>query len=296
MHQVKKFKTSQVSEAVQYFDEFGYAVFRDAFSVAQGNAFWADVEHHIANNQKLTYSLYGKIYQGTEVPLDGKKLPRIVDLIDHSKLAQDLALATPITTFLRALYGTAPVCLQTLTYKFSSEQGEHSDKTLVSPGYAFDYDRETLVASWIALESSNENNGALVIYPGSHKHKKRGFDEGFDDDYGRYMGYLKDWLKDSGFPPVTFMADRGDILFWHGDLVHAGGRIKGDLNGEVPTRKSLVCHYARIPKSTESRDPKWRKLPARDGEYFQHTDVGEFRQFRPALTDQVKSLWSRLLR
>jgi ectoine hydroxylase-related dioxygenase (phytanoyl-CoA dioxygenase family) len=76
-------------------------------------------------------------------------------------------LAPVITRFLTRWYkGRRPTCLQTLTYKFSSEQGAHSDKKLVDPPQAYDYDRETLVASWFALEPSSLKNGALIIYPG----------------------------------------------------------------------------------------------------------------------------------
>lgn len=268
MHQIKKFDLHQLADAIAYFAENGYVVFRDAFSAQQGEAFWADVERHIAGNEKLTYSLYGQLYEGTNVPLDGKKLPRIIDMESHSPLSRAMALAPSITAFLRVLYGSPPICLQTLTYKYSSEQAAHSDKTLVAPPYAHDYDRETLAASWLALEPANESNGALVIYPGSHKLPKRGYTDGFDGDYGRYTDYLHEWLEANGFAPVSFIAERGDVLFWQGDFVHAGGRI-ALANGPVPTRKSLVCHYARVPSWVPSRDPGWLKRPAHGGGYFQ---------------------------
>lgn len=268
MHQIQKFATWAVAEALPYFHQHGYVVFEDAFSAAEGDAFWADTEQQIAHNSKLTYSLYGQLYEGLDVPLEGRKLPRIIDLESHSAHARDLALAPTIVQFLRALYGGPPTCLQTLTYKYSSEQAAHSDLTLVAPPYAHDYDRGSLAASWLALEPSGDSNGALVIYPGSHKLAKRGFYDGFDNDYGRYVRYLEDLMASHGLQAQSFHARRGDVLFWHGDFVHAGGAIRAAAD-PVPTRKSLVCHYTAMPADVPSRDPVWVKRMHRGGAYFQ---------------------------
>jgi ectoine hydroxylase-related dioxygenase (phytanoyl-CoA dioxygenase family) len=269
-HPIRRFGVDQIEDAFKYYGEFGYCVFDNAFPVQLGEDFWSDVEHQISTNERLTYSWYGQLHEGRSVPLEGRRLPRIVDIESHSKYARELLLAPTISRFLQHLYGEQPTCLQTLTYKFSSEQGAHSDKTLVTPPCAYDYDRETLAASWIALETSDESNGALIIYPGSHKRPKRGFYDGFDNDYGRYTEWLYQWLAEHGYEATAFQAKPGEILFWHGDFVHAGGPILATTE-EPPTRKSLVCHYARIDPRTPSRDPRWTRIKIRGGSYFQKT-------------------------
>jgi hypothetical protein len=148
-HEVKRFHVTQIAEAVDYYDKHGYVVFTNAFSRQVGFQFWQDVEQQIAENDLLTYSWYGQFYSGRHAPLEGKKLPRIIDIESHSDFAAKLLMAPVISSFLSAVYqGVEPTCLQTLTYKFSSEQGAHSDKTLVAPPCAHDYDRESLTAAW----------------------------------------------------------------------------------------------------------------------------------------------------
>jgi ectoine hydroxylase-related dioxygenase (phytanoyl-CoA dioxygenase family) len=161
----------------------------------------------------------------------------------------------------------APTCLQTLTYKYSSEQGAHSDKKLVSPPQAHDYDRESLVASWFALEPSSVENGALIVYPGSHRIPKPPLTWELKYDYAAYVHAMDKLCRDNGCEPEAFEADAGDVLFWHSDFVHAGGPIMS-TSAEPPTRKSLVCHYARLRRWTRSRDRIHLRVRSGGGSYF----------------------------
>lgn len=281
-----KYKTTEIGAAVEYFDRFGYVVFKDSISQDIIDGFWSDVERAIQSNDHLTYTMYGQIYTGTNVPLDGKKLPRIIDIESHVAQSRRLMLAPVVRRFLRRWYkGVAPTCLQTLTYKYSSEQGAHSDKLLVAPPQAHDYDRETLVASWFALEASSHRNGALVIYPGSHRVPKPDLAWELENDYAAYARALDTLCRENGCEPEVFEADPGDLLFWHGDLVHAGGPITAQ-EPEPPTRKSLVCHYAALPGATPSRDPAQLRVRYGRGYYFHK------RAFLP--TDWISRLRRRL--
>ena len=265
---MRKFAATDIEPAAAYFDRWGYAVFENAFDPEDDRRFWDAVEAAIQHNQQLTYSMYGQLYSGASVPLDGKKLPRIVDIESHAPETAPLMLAPLVTTFLKRLYkGLAPTCLQTLTYKYSSEQGAHADKLLVSPPQAPDYDRETLAAAWFALEASNAENGALIIYPGSHRVPKPDDSWNLQHNYRAYAEGLDALCRGAGCPPEMFQAAPGDILFWHADLVHAGGPITSDAP-QPPTRKSLVCHYAALPIWRRSRDPQLLRVRYGDGTYF----------------------------
>jgi len=153
-------------------------------------------------------------------------------------------------------------CLQTLTYQYSSQQRAHSDLFLVDPPWVGGYERSTLAASWIALEDADERNGALLIYPGSHLLEKRTL-ESFAGNYPDYATYLEQLCESNGIEARSFCARRGDILFWHGDFIHAGGEI---LDADA-SRFSLVSHYARVPADKASATVDRRK---------QQTDTGFF--------------------
>lgn len=266
-HVVKKFDVDQVKDAFSYFQENGYVVFRNSFDVEEGERFWSDVENALNDGTPLKFSHYGTIYTNPDVPLEGFKIPRIIDAETHIESARKMMLHPIVRSFLREAYnGQEPTCLQTLTYKYSSEQGAHSDKSLVAPPYASSYDRESLTASWFAIEASDERNGALIIYPGSHRLKKRPIHDGFGDDYGAFVQHCIDVCSEAGCKPVSFRAEPGDVLFWHGDFVHAGGPILAAH--QQPTRRSLVCHYASIPDSKDSDDPSWERVPFEGASYF----------------------------
>jgi hypothetical protein len=266
-HVMRKFDVHEISGAVSYFQAHGYVVFRNAFEVSEGEQFWSDVEAALVNGAPLKFSLYGNIYTNPDVPSEGFKLPRIINAESHIESARMMMLHPIVRSFLRAIYeGNEPTCLQTLTYKYSSEQGAHSDKSLVAPPYAGRYDRNTLTASWFAIEAADESNGALIIYPGSHRLAKRSIQDGFGDDYGSFVQHCINVCLEAGSRPLSFRADPGDVLFWHGDFVHAGGPIIA--TDRQPTRRSLVCHYASIPDHEDSDDPNWERVPFRGASFF----------------------------
>lgn len=242
------------SELLAHFMERGYVVLPGALDSDSIDRFWDDVETQIEHNPELTFAMYGQILKNRDVQgrvMQNREVLRIIDLEDHVQRARDLMLSPPVTGFLSAYYDEVPTAIQTLTYKYSSQQGAHSDLHLVSPptvgAYYF---RESLAAAWFACEDADEQNGALVIYPGSHRLLKKPL-QCFGDDYAAWVAYLDRLCRDHGCAPEVFRARKGDVLFWHGDLVHAGGRIL-DLQR---TRKSFVVHYARVPESMSSPSP-----------------------------------------
>lgn len=264
--EIRRFEPNELADAHAYFRAEGFVVFRNAFALEVAERFWNALESGIAGGMPLTFSQYGNLYTNPEVPEGVRGLPRIIDVEDHLEIAHQLMLCETVRAFLEEAYGAPPTCLQTLTYKYSSEQGAHSDKTLVSPPCAPNYDRETLTAAWFALQPSNRANGALVVYPGSHRVPKRGFTEGFSD-YGVYTAYLEELCITHGCLPTVFTANAGDLLFWASDFVHAGGAIEAE-GPELPTRRSLVCHYARLPGWQPSLDKRYIRQPLADASFF----------------------------
>jgi len=236
---------SSMHDKLEFFEKNGYVIFEDSINETFLQNARNDLQSTIKENHDdikcVRYSAAGKISDfGLEDVFSEFNIVRITNIEQYSSMFRELALSDVICDFLGEYYLKKPTLLQSLTYAFSSHQGEHSDYHLVSPPWAGDYDRPTLAAAWFALEDADAGNGALIIYPGSHKIKKRLLQE--FESYGAYVDYLKELMVSHGIEPVTFTAKAGDVLFWHGDFVHAGG-IATDRQR---SRFSYVCHYARI--------------------------------------------------
>jgi ectoine hydroxylase-related dioxygenase (phytanoyl-CoA dioxygenase family) len=239
------------------FDQLGYAILRGAIGNEDLQAFQAEFDCALAERRPLRLRLPDQSLATLDQLETGDiGSSRMIDIECHLESARQLILHPRIAEFFHDLAITPVTCIQTLTYLYSSQQGAHSDLYLVSPPWVGPYDRGTLVASWIALEDADESNGALVIYPGSHRLQKKRLKEDFDGRYGEYVTYLQNLCAAAGIEPELFCAKRGDVLFWHGDFVHAGGRILEPGK----TRFSLVSHYAWTdPKAPARRDDRVKR-------------------------------------
>ena len=250
---------NKIDEKILFFKKNGYVVFEQIIPHNLINNFLQDFESVLRKNKPLKVNLLEENISFKDIESERErrkyiKFGRFIDLEKYSSLCKELIFYPEISNFLTTLYqGNKPTNLQTLTYKYSSQQGEHSDKYLVSPDWAGGYNRNTLTAAWIALEDADESNGALIIYPGSHliSDKKR-LREDFDNNYARYVQYCRDICQQNNLQPEYFYAKKGDVLFWHSDFIHAGGSVKN----WAKTRFSLVCHYADIKDNCNSLSRK----------------------------------------
>jgi hypothetical protein len=236
---------------VARFEQDGYVIFENVIEPGLMDQAKDELRRTISDNHDdiecVRYSTKGTLSDFNLTDIFSEfNIVRITNVEQYSALFRDLALSGVARRFLGDYYAAPPTLLQTLTYAYSSHQGEHSDLHLVSPPWAGGYNRATLAAAWFALEDAGPENGALVIYPGSHKIAKRKLDE--FASYGDYSAYLKELMQSHGIAPKVFQAKAGDVLFWHGDFVHAGG-IASDRNR---SRFSFVCHYANIGAASET--------------------------------------------
>jgi ectoine hydroxylase-related dioxygenase (phytanoyl-CoA dioxygenase family) len=111
-----------------------------------------------------------------------------------------------------------------------------------------------LAAFWIPLEDIHTDSGPLVYYRGSHDVSKVGFFDwgsGYINNFDRfnskeqvssYAKFLELKVKDMNFKPLYFLPKKGDLLIWHGALIHGGSPIK---NRNL-TRKSFVGHFTSL--------------------------------------------------
>jgi len=134
---------------------------------------------------------------------------------------------------------------QTIAAHKGSQQLAHSDAIHMST-YPLGY----MAAAWIACEDIHPDCGPLFYYPGSHRldyvlSREIGMapQDNANDQYrhyvDRYEPLIGARIRDLGLQPRVFTARKGDVLFWHHNLLH-GAIPRRDL---ALSRKSIVCHY-----------------------------------------------------
>ncbi|XP_069703083.1 phytanoyl-CoA dioxygenase, peroxisomal-like [Periplaneta americana] len=96
---------------------------------------------------------------------------------------------------------------------------------------------DRIVAVWTAMEKVNEDNGCLVVIPGSHKgellpHDYPKWEHGANKAFHQVEGY-------EDHPLVPLHMEKGDTVFFHPILIHGS-----DINKTKGFRKAISCHYA----------------------------------------------------
>jgi hypothetical protein len=139
------------------------------------------------------------------------------------------------------LLGRAARPFAAINFMSGSQQHLHQDMAVFHI-YPHDY----LVGAWIACEDISPESGPLVLHAGSHR---AGMFPGFPDypqtnlrtaDGDTTRAY-EAWIDDvaTRHPRHEFLAKKGDVLFWHGMLLHGGAPV---LRRGI-SRKSMVLHY-----------------------------------------------------
>lgn len=163
---------------------------------------------------------------------------------------RNVIFANPVTRFLRLIFERPALASQTLGFYRGSGQSYHQDSAYVP----YSLPRQ-FVASWIALEDVVVGAGELqywvgshkalpeYTYPGGHRNVSESVRCGADEASisTAVEAHVKQIVEQAGNRQLkreTFLARRGEVLFWHADLAHGGAAIS--LNR---TRKSVVTHY-----------------------------------------------------
>ena len=165
----------------------------------------------------------------------------------HCKVPEIAALQRDpkVLAWTDLLFGRRTVPFQSIIGHAGSQQAAHSDSIHMTT-YPLGY----LIADWVALEDVTEDSGVLEYFPGSHRlpymlSNEVGIEQyefkekGHRVYHERYEPAVREACEKAGFRKERFLAKKGDVLFWHANLVHGGGpRIDADAS-----RKALVCHY-----------------------------------------------------
>jgi hypothetical protein len=129
-----------------------------------------------------------------------------------------------------------------INFMSGSEQALHQDMAVF---HIFPHNH--LIGAWIACEDIAPESGPLVFHPGSHRAP---FFPGFVDypqtnlrtadpeTARRYQAYVDETA--TRYPRREFLARKGQVLFWHGMLIHGGAPV----GRRGVSRKSMVIHYS----------------------------------------------------
>ncbi len=164
---------------------------------------------------------------------------------------KQIALYPPLMEAMHEIIGEPMLLHLCLTGWSSSERDWHQDDYL-NPEYVNSW----YTAVWMALDDIDPDSGPFEYIPGSHKwpllrrEKVRSFmplSETLAADWPkkseRFVAPALDAeIARRNMPAEKFIGRRGDVLIWHGRLLHRGS--KPNKPGAV--RKGLITHYSGI--------------------------------------------------
>lgn len=173
-------------------------------------------------------------------PIPYTRHPELLDLLTYKPLANRL----------EQLIGEPAGLHLNLTGWRSTERNWHQDSYL-NPPHVGDY----YAAVWIALDNIHPDSGPFQFVPKSHRWRQVTRElilqalspEERDHRWPKFSERVltplfEDKIMKEGNNVVSHLPSRGDVLIWHGRLMHRGSAPV------VPgmERRSLIAHYSGI--------------------------------------------------
>ncbi|WP_338872425.1 phytanoyl-CoA dioxygenase family protein [Spirosoma sp. SC4-14] len=240
-----------LKEKLTHWQSNGYVILEQAIPVSLIDQLWSEAEELINHPEDYKINIRvdkpefaaRPVQMAKELPTEiiGGTYVKVMDFHNASLTGKKIMLHQQIVAFLEAVFNDRVVGMQSLLFKYGSQQATHQDFA-----YVVSEIPSHLAASWVALEDVSIDAGPLFYYPGSHKAAKFDFGNGifFNEkssrnptDFGIYLDKL---CTENGLKRKTLLIKKGDVLLWHAALAHGGDEIK-DISH---TRKSFVCHYS----------------------------------------------------
>lgn len=167
----------------------------------------------------------------------------------HVAELRDVSLYPPLSRLLGHLIGEEMGLHLNLTGWVSTDRNWHQDDYLNPP-----YVNSWYAAVWIALDDIHPDCGPFEFVPGSHRwpllksHRVRLFLEESEREARNWPSLAERFVNDvaareierRGVPSRKFIAKKGDLLIWHGRLMHRGSYA----NVPGMERRALIGHYS----------------------------------------------------
>jgi phytanoyl-CoA hydroxylase len=216
-------------EQLAAFDRDGFVIVRGLADRQLCERMKSIAQRHLAQDvQSVEYEAQTR-YPGSPASLDapgGRTARRLLQAYARDPLFADWATSRAIGDRLRPLLGPQVElsqahhnCVMTKNPAFSSLTSWHQDIRYWS------FEKSELISAWLALGQEHEENGCLLLVPGSHQIEFRR--EQFDDAL-----FLREDLEENRRILRGRLAaelDEGDVLFFHCRLLHAAGRNRTGL-------------------------------------------------------------------
>lgn len=187
-----------------------------------------------------------------------RRHPEVLDILTYKGLADTM----------EELIGEPAGLHLNLTGWITTRRNWHQD-TYLNPAQVGDY----YAAVWIALETIHPDSGPFQFIRGSHKWFVLTREKILNalhpsEQNHRWPKYseriltplFEEEIENRGAEVITYLPERGDVLFWHGRLLHRGSVP----NNPSMERRSLIAHYSGINHRNDM--PPARKH--NDGWYF----------------------------
>ncbi len=211
-----------------FFDNNGYAVIPGLFTAEECKFY---LYHFMELRAKGSYE--GDM-AGVDATSDDplKRFPRMIHMHRWDEISRDWLLDSRLHHALAEFFGREPLGVQTMLYfkpPKSRGQALHQDNFYlqVAPG--------TCIAAWLALDDCDEANGCMRVVPGSHR-----WDLLCTTQADTTASFTDTTVPlPEGMDPIPVCMKAGDVLFFHGSLVH--GSYPNTASDRF--RRSLIGHY-----------------------------------------------------
>ncbi|HVB96784.1 MAG TPA: phytanoyl-CoA dioxygenase family protein [Chloroflexota bacterium] len=188
-----------------------------------------------------------------EIAKDPLKLyPRMMHPHRVNDVARRYMIDRRLMDILAILMADEPLAAQSMFYwKPPKARGQalHQDNFYlrVYPG--------TCLAAWIPLDDTDEENGCLMVAPGSHR-----LDIFCPEEADPTVSFTRHFVPvPQGLAEVPVRLKAGDALFFGGNLIHGSY----PNHSEDRFRRSFICHY--IGAAAEEVARFYKPLYRRDG-------------------------------
>ncbi len=163
---------------------------------------------------------------------------KVNNLFTESEVVAEAVFSPRLAQIMGGLLGADPVAINSLNFRYGSQQPDHIDTWYMPPPKA-----GSLIVASTCLEDVRPDAGPLFYYPGSHRIPPYVFSHGgihaVDAEMPACRRYLEGEIAKRNLKKEIFLGKKGDVFLWHCQLVHGGSPIS-DL---AKTRASLVVHY-----------------------------------------------------
>jgi len=218
------------SDLKKQFDEQGYIVVRGLFSREEAETIREHFEELHARG-----SIEGCFASDPTSHDPLKVYPRMMHPHRISDLAMRYMTDDRVFDVLEVLFGEEAMAAQSMYYfKPPGARGQalHQDNFYlkVEPG--------TCIAAWTAIDYVDEENGGLVVVPGS-----QGMEVVCPEEADANESFTTHLVRPpEGLEELPVVMEPGDVLFFNGSVIHGSYPNKS----KDRFRRSFICHYAGI--------------------------------------------------